>query len=192
MIKVDYTKIVKEDLIYGAQINNEFIGFKEDYLVIHCLISEWRPKSIFEIGTCTGMGCLVMKTSSPESKITTLDINQCGHLCPGDTEKIVGNSMTYDFSKHYPIDCWFIDGDHVYDNVYKETKEALKSEPRYIIYHDSDIPDVYDAIIDSFKDHGLNYYDLYQVVNPPFVYSSSGKQITRVAYAVKKDLVIQK
>ena len=187
MKKVEYNEIVKEDLIQNAIINTEFIGFKEDYLVIHCLLSEWKPKKIFEIGTCTGAGCMIMHNASPESKIITLDIVKCGPMCPPIVEKIVCDSLIYDYSKHYPIDCWFIDGHHVYENAYKETSEAIKSSAKYIIYHDADIEGVYNGIMDSFKDSNTSdNYDLYQVVNPPHIYSSTGNNVTRIVYAIKK------
>lgn len=79
--KIEYKDIVKEELIKNAIENTEFIGFKEDYYVIHCLISEWKPLHIFEIGTNTGNGCRIMKNANKESKITTLDILECGQLC---------------------------------------------------------------------------------------------------------------
>lgn len=187
MNKIEFDKIVTKELIGDAILNNEFIGFKEDYSVIHCLLKKWEPKSIFEIGTCTGMGCKVMENASPKSKIITLDINVCGGLCSEKIKKIVGDSMTFNYSDFYPIDCWFIDGNHVYENAYHETTEAIKANSKYIIYHDADIDEVYKGILDAFKDSGYyENYDLFQVINPPFIYSSSKKNTTRVAYAIKK------
>jgi cephalosporin hydroxylase len=185
MNKIKYTDIItSNDLIRNALINDEFIGFTEDYLIIHCLISEWKPKRIFEIGTNTGRGCLIMKNASPDSEIITLDIRKCGEMCPQGVVKIVGDSLNYDFSIHYPIDCWFIDGDHTYENANKETLQAIKADSKYIIYHDADLDGVYNGIMDAF---GSNpEYDLYQVTNPPYIYSSTGKDVTRIAYAIKK------
>ncbi len=187
MIELNYSDVVKKT--EGFLENPEFIGFKEDYLVIQNLVHEWKPSTIFEIGTNTGRGCVMMHNASPSSKITTLDIRECGQLCPVGVTKVVGDSMTYDFSKHYPIECWFIDGEHVYENAYKETTEAIKSKAKYIIYHDADLERVSSGIIDSMRDNGVtDDYDLYHVVNPPHVYSSTGKNVTRVAFAIKKSL----
>lgn len=188
MIKVNYEEIVSDEKIANAIVNDQHNGFREDYYVIHCLISQWKPDSIFEIGTSTGMGSRVMQNAHKGAKIKTLDIiPNSGHLCPGTVEKFVGDSMDYDFSAHYPIDCWFIDGEHEYRNVHHETKEAIKSGSKYIIYHDADLYPVMDGIIDAFKESGESEnYSLYFVVNPPFLYSSSGQQVTRVAYAIKK------
>lgn len=188
MKKIDYKEIVTPEKMEGAIINDEFIGFTEDYSVIHCLLKEWNPESIFEIGTNVGNGCRVMRNSCPQAKIVTLDIRpEAGQFCPPGIEKVVGDSLVYDYSVHYPIECWFIDGEHVYENAFVETSKAIESGAKYIIYHDADINEVYNAILDSFKEmEEIENYDIYQVVNPPFVYSSSGKEVTRIAYAIKK------
>lgn len=188
MKEVKYDSIVTPQKISNAAVNNEFTGFKEDYYVIHCLISEWKPKTVFEIGTNTGFGCVVIQNAHPEVRIKTLDIvPRMGHLCPAGVEKLVGDSLSYDFSNHYPIECWFIDGEHEYPNAYHETKEAIKSNAKYIIYHDADLDKVKNGIIDAFKDtKSKDLYELYFVVDPPFIYSSTGKSVTRVAYAIKK------
>lgn len=189
MNKIDYNQIVSPEKMEGAFINHEFVGFVEDYSVIHCLLKGWNPHTIFEIGTNAGNGCMVMTTACPASKIITLDIRAgAGNLCPSDVIKVTGDSLSYDYNKHYPIDCWFIDGEHTYHNVYTETSKALMSSPKYIIYHDADIEEIYKGIEDSFRDNNMMFeYELYQVVNPPFVYSSSGKNVTRVAYATKNN-----
>lgn len=185
--KIEYKDIISNTDISNAAINNEFIGFREDYLVIHSLVSELKPNHIFEIGTNTGMGCLVMKTASPSSKITTLDIVSCGNLCPDDTNKIVGDSTEFNYEPYYPINCWFIDGDHTYKNAYKESIEAIKSNAELIIYHDADIDEVYNAIEDAFLENDIDEnYDLYQVINPPFIYSLAKKNVTRILYAKRK------
>jgi hypothetical protein len=189
MNKIEYQEIIDLGLTENAIINNEFIGFKEDYLILHSLIAKWKPRKIFEIGTCTGKGCQIMHNASPESEIITLDIVKCGELCPVAVKKIVNDSLFYDYSINYPIDCWFIDGNHIYDNVYKETEEAIKSNSKYIIYHDADIKEVYEGIKDSFIAHDTeSEYNLYQVINPPYIYSTSGNNITRIAYAIKKSI----
>lgn len=186
--KQNYNEIVNGDKIANAIVNTEFIGFEHDYYIIHCLLAEWKPNHIFEIGTNTGNGCRIMHNASPNSKITTLDIREkCGEYCPSIVTKICGDSMTFDFTPYYPIDCWFIDGEHEYPNSYKETKEALKSGAKYIIYHDADLKKVTDGFLDAFKDENeLDNYDIYQVINPPFIYSSSRENVTRISYAIKK------
>lgn len=185
VIDIEYSKFLESENSANALINTEFFGFEEDYLVIHCLLKKWNPNVIFEIGTYMGNGCRVMRNCCPNSKIFTLDIVNCGQYCPPDVTKIVHDSTTYDYSKNYPIDSWFIDGNHTYQNVYHETKQALLSDPNLIIYHDADIPEVYDGILDSFDDNCNKNYQLYRVINPPRVYSSSGQSITRILYAEK-------
>lgn len=185
VIDIEYSKFSNSEYSSDALINSEFIGFEEDYLIIHCLLKKHKPNVIFEIGTSSGNGCKVIRNSCPNSKIFTLDIVDCGELCPPNIVKIICDSMLYDYSKNYPIDCWFIDGNHVYKNVYHETKEALLSNPNLIIYHDADMPEVYDGILTSFDDHCKNNYKLYRVINPPRIYSSSKLPITRILFAEK-------
>lgn len=183
--QIEYSAFKNSLEAADAMQNNEFIGFIEDYTIIHCLLKKWKPSSIFEIGTSLGNGCRVMNHACPSAKIITLDIKACGNNCPNTVTKVVADSMEYDYSQHYPIDCWFIDGNHVYENVFHETLEAIKSQARYIIYHDADIPEVLEAIKDGFKDH--NQYILYQVINPPHIYSSTGKPVTRIVFVEKND-----
>ena len=72
---------------------------------------------------------------------------ECGQLCPDD-------ELWF---------CWFIDGNHEYENVYKETTEAIKSDSKYIIYHDADLDKIEKGIMDSFKDNNkLKKYDIYK------------------------------
>lgn len=51
--------------IDDAILNEEFTGFKEDYLILHSLIRRYKPKTFFEIGTNCGTGtniiCNAMK-----------------------------------------------------------------------------------------------------------------------------------
>lgn len=182
MIKVKYDDLVKEtsNLIK----NNEFIGFDIDYYLIQVLLSKWKPSTVLEIGTCTGNGSRIIRNTLPDSKIYTMDINpNCGKMCPDNVERIISDSMIFNYRDIYPIECWFIDGEHSYKNVFYETKQAIKSKAKYIIYHDADIDDVYNGIINAIES---NEYELYQVINPPYIYSSTNKPITRIAYAIKK------
>ncbi len=182
MKEIKYKEIVKST--DGLIKNTEFIGFDQDYYIIQTLLRNWNPGNVFEIGTCTGNGSRIIRHVLPSARIMTLDISICGNLCPTDVEKIVHDSMTFNYSEKYPIDCWFIDGDHVYKNVFHETKEAIKSQSKYIIYHDADIEEVLNGIIDAFGDD-IEKYELYRVIEPDSIYSSSGKNITRIVYAIK-------
>jgi cephalosporin hydroxylase len=176
MNKISSKQIITSDLSNDAIINDEFKGFAEDYLVIHCLLKKWNPKTIFEIGTNHGRGTKIMQNASKNSKIFTLDIESYNReWIDFDCVKLIGDSTNFDYSPYYPIEAWFIDGDHTYENVYKETEEAIKSDADYIIYHDSDIDQVYSGIVDSFKSFDTNNkWELYRVED------------TRIAYAIKK------
>jgi len=77
--------------------------------------------------------------------------------------------MTFDYSL-YPCEGYFVDAGHFYDNVFHETKEILKQNPKIVIYHDADIPEVLQGIKDGIKES----YELFRVID------------TRIAYLAQK------
>ena len=183
MHSIRFSEIVDKRPRHDYIVNTEFIGFDQDYFVVQSLLMDWSPKHVLEIGTCTGNGSRIIRKSLPNARITTIDIVPCGQVCPPDLTKIVCDSTKFDYSALQPVDCWFIDGDHTYDSVLHETGQAVKHGAKWIIFHDADIPDVMRAIVDSLS--GMDY-DVFQVVDPEYQYSSSGLPVTRVAYAIKK------
>jgi hypothetical protein len=80
--------------------------------------------------------------------------------------------MSYDYRQHYPIHGWFIDGEHTRPYVLHESREAIKSGARLIIWHDADIPEVLAGILEAFE--GNTDYFLFDVED------------TRIAYALRK------
>jgi hypothetical protein len=126
-------------------------GFIDDFLTLHSLLRMAEPKSVFEIGTCTGEGTLIIKNAIGSGVVYSLDlpIGQSdydlpvvGAACHLPFVQLFGDSSTFDYGAHHPIEAWFIDGAHDYVHVVQETKEALKSNPKLIVWHDSDIPEV--------------------------------------------------
>lgn len=189
MIEVKYADIVTPELLEGAIENREFDGFLMDYHVVHALVKKYSPKRFCEIGCNMGRGTKIIKNALGEGEMFSLDLpteeahkslqhpireghgDRVGSLCDLPFTLLRGDSMTFDFSHIFPIDGWYCDGEHSYKNVYHETKEMLKSNPIVIIYHDSDLPEVYNAIVDGFRES--SGYELYRVVD------------TRVAFAIK-------
>lgn len=160
-------------------------AFVEDFLALHTLLRMAQPRSVFEIGTCTGEGTLIIKNALSESIVYSLDlppgessydIKQVGEACYLPYVQLLGDSSTFDYSAHHPIEAWFIDGAHEYFHVLHETKEALKSNPSIIIWHDSDIPEVLTGIKEGLA--GSDFL-LYQVTN------------TRIAFAIPQDSKIR-
>lgn len=47
MTNVKFSNIVKDPYQCQAIIRNDFPGFKEDYLVLHCLIRKYVPQTFF-------------------------------------------------------------------------------------------------------------------------------------------------
>lgn len=199
IINVPFDWIVKKPFIEGAIIRDDFPGFKEDYQAIHSIIRKHKPRKILEIGTSQGTGTNVIcnamgvrrgrlnKYTQP-TRVISIDVpagtdpkkiypkgedghpQKAGANCTFPYKQIFGNSIKEDFSKYYPIDAWFIDGKHDFEYCSKDTKQALKSNPNLIIWHDMQIKGVHDAVVDVMYNKG---YDIFWVDK------------TRVAYAVK-------
>lgn len=183
----------------GAIIREDFPGFREDYIAIYSLIRKFNPRRIMEIGTSTGNGTNVICKAmglrrfglQPKDKqVLSIDVEpgtdatiiypdkedghpeKAGMYCKYPYKQIFGNSIAYDFSPHYPIDAWFIDGKHDYKYASEDTKQALKSKPSLIIWHDMQIKEVTDGVTDVMKKHPE--------------YTVSLVKGTRIAYAIKK------
>lgn len=191
MIQQKYKDLVNPAILHGAVENNAHTGFREDYHILHTLLVTFKPKYVLEIGTNIGRGTKIIKNAVPEAQVFTLDLptelahtslqhpisegqgDRVGWMCDLEFTQLRGDSLTFDFSK-YPCEAYFVDGEHDYDHPYKETIEILKQKPKLIIYHDADIPSVYEAILAGFieSEEGPNY-TLYRVND------------TRMAYAVR-------
>jgi hypothetical protein len=174
---VAYEAIVKAPYHKGAFIRDDFPGFKEDYLAIHCLIRKYQPRRIVEIGTSTGSGTNVICKAmgirrfwfNPGRAVISIDVPpgtdrnviypgenpedghpaKAGEHCRFPYRQLFGDSQVFDFSPYYPIDAWFIDGKHSYPYVVRDTEQALQSRPKLIIWHDLQIEEVYTAICDA-------------------------------------------
>lgn len=172
------------DISPDAIINNEFAGFKEDYLILDSLLRKYNPKSVFEIGTNFGTGTNIICNAVPDAKVYSLDLpfgqgdkplyqngqDRVGINCKRPFIELRGNSTTFDYSL-YPCDCYFVDAGHFYENVLAETSKILAEFPDLVIYHDADIPEVMQGIKDGSK--GLDY-ELYFVEG------------TRISYLLRK------
>lgn len=176
--------LTKEKIIYPPYKNNAILRqdalFVDDFWVLHSLIKMAKPVTLFEIGTCTGEGTLIIKNAIGKGVVYSLDLppglssydlgNRAGERCYLPYVQIFGDSMTLSYQDYYPIESWFIDGAHDYEHVYYETLKALESNPKIIIYHDADIPEVFQGIKDGLEDR-IDFL-LYRVVD------------TRIAFAV--------
>lgn len=184
---INSNDIITPELMSNAITRNEFFGFFEDFSVLHCLIKKYQPKSLFEIGTCEGVGTMIIKNAMGTGTLYSLELppnipkqyfflneQTTGAKCSLPYVQLFGDSMTYDYAKHYPIDSWFIDGEHDYAHAFHESTEALLSNPSTCFWHDTDIPDIFQAVLDTFGKS--NDYHVYRVTD------------TRITYAIKKQL----
>lgn len=176
----------------GAIIRDDFPGFKEDYIILHHLIKKYDPKYFLEIGTNAGSGTnIICNAISSYSIVYSIDLpeaydmnliyskvnpedgrpNNVGQYCKFKYTQLWGNSKDYDFSIYYPLEMWFIDGKHNYEYAKCDTESAMKANANLIIWHDTQIDEVQDAIIDTID---YSKYNLFYVEN------------TRISFAVKK------
>jgi hypothetical protein len=174
--EIAFEDIVTDRLKKGAFLRDDFPGFREDYLVVHCLIRRYQPNTFFEIGTSSGNGtnviCKAMNIKrfrffgTENKKVYSIDIppstdssiiypdaedghpSKAGKLCKYPYKQLYGFSTEFDYTTFYPIEGWFIDDKHSYEYVTKDTEMALESEPKLIIWHDVQIDEVREAIVD--------------------------------------------
>jgi hypothetical protein len=182
-----FTDIFTKELAVDAILNDEFPGFKEDYLILHCLLKIHQPKSVFECGTNMGRGTEIICNAVPTADVYSLDLptelahislqhpisegkgDKVGSLCKRPFTQLRGDSMTFDYSKH-PCDAYWIDAEHTEAAVKHETKQAVKCKAKLIVWHDSDMPEVMAGILAGIG----KGYEVYRVTD------------TRIAYALKK------
>lgn len=159
--------------------NLEFPGFEQDYLVLDSLLRTYKPKSVFEIGTNFGSGTNIICSALPEANVYSLDLpfgegdkplwadgkDHVGERCKRKYMQLRGDSTTFDYSL-YPCEAYFCDATHEFDNVLAETTEVLKQNPKIVIYHDSDIPHVFNAICSAMTGD----YELYRVTDTRISY----------------------
>lgn len=183
--------VITPELEAGAIYNDEFPGFHEDYLVLHCLMKKYQPKSIFEIGTNMGTGTQILKNACMDAVVMTLDLptelahtslqhpisegkgDSVGKNCKLPFVQLRGDSMTFEFEK-YPCEAYFIDGEHDELHVRHETAMIMlfnEKRPKLIVYHDADIPAVFNGILGGFD--GVRGYELFRVTD------------TRILFAIK-------
>lgn len=173
-----------------ALIHDEYTGFKEDYLCIHSLLRKYKPRKILEIGTNIGSGVNVMAKAVPNAKIYSLDLDyttmrldsrqypigsegedRVGSAVRVPYTQLRGDSLKYPYATLYPIDAWYIDGEHDYTHAYHESHQAFLSGAELIIWHDTDMEEVMRGITDAINDFD---YTLIRIID------------TRISYAINE------
>lgn len=191
MKNLQFTDIYTDDLAEGAYIHDVYHGFKEDYLILHCLLRKYKPSSIMETGTNIGSGILVIHAALPNANIFSIDLDyetmrlnsaqypldidgtdRVGSAAREITyTQLRGDTLKFDFST-YLCEAWYIDAEHDEIHAYHESIQALKQKAKLIIWHDSDIPNVMQGIKKAMNT--TTDYVLYRVID------------TRITFAIRK------
>jgi predicted O-methyltransferase YrrM len=190
-IELQYFKdIYDEKLAEGAIINDRMEGFREDYLVLHCLLRKYKPRLFMEIGTHTGFGTMIIKNAlGKDSVVYSLDLPDreatkskqhpisegktipVGGECTLPFIQLRGDSLDTALSLFH-CDGFYIDGEHDSNHVCAETMKALIGDAKIIVWHDADMPEVEKGIKKAMEN--IKPYNLYRVID------------TRIMYATKK------
>lgn len=189
-IELQYFKdIYDEELAKDAIINDRMEGFREDYLTLHCLLKKHKIKSCLEIGCHVGFGTkIICNALGEEGKVISIDLPDdmadiskqhplsegkagVGVECDLPFTLISCDSRYFDYDT-YPCEAYWVDGEHTFGHVRHETSHILRQAPKIVIFHDTDEPDVFNAIVQASA--GWRSYQLFRVDD------------TRVSYLLKK------
>jgi len=184
-----FNPIVAQDAIIHDVDSVNCPGFKEDYLLLHCLLRLWEPLAVVEVGTHLGRGTRVIRNAvGPNARVYSLDLppeygslsaqyvsGLVGSQCEMPFTQLWGDSRTFDFSSLGPLDAFYIDGEHTYDHVHKESLSAIKTNASLIVYHDADQWEIFKGIVDAFYCQPTQDYQLHRVFD------------TRIMFALRRD-----
>lgn len=156
----DLPGINEKNLIDGAKTMRNIDGqnYVADYVVLELLTQEYKPKTIYEVGTNRGHTTLWFARLLPDVKIWTIDVGRVYNILPDPTvigiefrdkpeasriEQLRGDSQDADFVyNHIPhdsVDLCFIDGTHTNEAVFKDSviTYPLMSPIGVMVWHDA-------------------------------------------------------
>lgn len=126
-----------------------------DIALLRALAQQYNVQSYFEIGTWRGESVANMAEVVPQCTTFNLPKEEILNLTHNkryadlhaffsknldNVQQLLGNSLTFDFAPYqHQFDMVFIDGDHHYDAVKKDTETAfklLRSDNSIIVWHD--------------------------------------------------------
>jgi hypothetical protein len=111
-----------------------------------------QPRVVVEFGTSLGIGACLLRWLNPKASLVTVDINEETYM-PGDLRVEIGHLAKYQniackyvqgnswgYRRPSGVDLCFVDGDHSYEAVAKDSKRAWGNRaidhPWAIVWHD--------------------------------------------------------
>ena len=138
-------------------------GFREDYLVLHCLLRRANPRRVLEIGTHRGVGTKIIANAVPQAEVFSLDLpdamahlsqqhprhdgHTLGDQCDRPFRQICEDSRTFPYGVLAPLDAAYIDGEHAFEHVKAETLGVIVAGATLIVWHDCDMPPVLAGVV---------------------------------------------
>lgn len=160
MLEAIFPGIEEQTVTLSHSLRNRSLPHGEAY-VLSLITAYVRPKQIFEIGTASGQGTLLMARQAPEASIDTLDLGseapslgvQAGEPPLENLDAIgsayrgthaaritqhFGDSARFDYGPFArAIDLVFVDGSHTYEYVRADSRSALSMlAPRGVVIWD--------------------------------------------------------
>ena len=148
----------------------------------------------FEVGTNFAEGTNIICNAVPDAKVYSLDLDyesmmknpkefpigingedRVGSVGRFSFTQLRGDSMTFDYMK-YPCDAYYIDGEHTELAVTIEVKAILKTHPKLIILHDTDMPEVMVGLLAGVEQsEESEHYELFRITE------------TRISYLLRRE-----
>lgn len=171
-------------ICFSHKVEPKSLPYGEAY-ALGAITASLRPRKVFEIGTFTGGGTIIMaQQAGPDCRIYTLDLPpeqtelhlrgleedppeadtaRIGERFRGtqyETQitQLYGDSASFDFSPFRgEIDLVFVDGSHSYEYVKNDTRQALRmlSEHGVIIW--DDCSPQYPGVMRALNDLGRSH-----------------------------------
>ncbi len=161
-----------------------------DYETLHCLLRAFNPNKVIEVGTHLGRGTKVICDAvAAEAAVYSVELfESLAHLVSVHPMERTGECAKGRYTQfwadeigridYYPKSdlpmsaVWFIDGEHSYSSVMRDTERAVTSNAPLIIYHDFKKEGVATAVVNTLPER----YELWCVENTRMGFAFHGRE----------------